>query len=449
MSLWNKYTLEQRKNYEEFLIMYGRLSAMFNQKSSETGAPYLDSKFQETIYARSFDSRDVDTGNTPHDILSILNDEKYGIGIKTWLNSNPSYQKVMQLKSFKDEIDPFIKKCKDESNLTKRKENEEYLARKLSEIKNKKLTRDYDRLGLVEKNNYYHYVTRDEGKLVIQETTYPLVNINKIRNTVLNDKSFEWEDDNKKYKYTFGDSQIWMKFGENGDHTINDEIKVSILKDPFSFLRNAFNDDKGVLVKNKFQDALYLPLFSDRDKKVQEKSGLNTFFTKPKTKGSKKARDFYEAYISIPKFIWNENPYWLGNSINLTDSKSYENKINGKKSIQIMLHLPDGNTMKAIICQQGFKALQTNPQNILGKWLIRDILGFDREQESENHEPIHQITMEDLEKIGIGSVKIWHEFDQDYSGFEIKDPNKHIYIDVASIEDYLQFKKNEIPSEEN
>lgn len=78
--------------------MYGSLSAMFNQKSSETGAPYLDSKFQETIYAKSFASEDVDIGNTPHDIRSTFGSEKIGIGIKTWLSSKPSYQKVMQLK---------------------------------------------------------------------------------------------------------------------------------------------------------------------------------------------------------------------------------------------------------------------------------------------------------------------------------------------------------------
>ena len=64
MTIWEKYDKEQRTDYEEYLKMYGALSAMFNQKSSETGASYLDSKFQETIYARSFNSEDVDIGNT-------------------------------------------------------------------------------------------------------------------------------------------------------------------------------------------------------------------------------------------------------------------------------------------------------------------------------------------------------------------------------------------------
>ena len=108
MTVWQKYSEEERKDYKDYLKMYGALSAMFNQKSSETGAPYLDSKFQETIYARTFNSEDVDIGNTPHDIRSQFGSKKIGIGLKTWLNSKPSFQKVMQLKSYRNEIDSYL-----------------------------------------------------------------------------------------------------------------------------------------------------------------------------------------------------------------------------------------------------------------------------------------------------------------------------------------------------
>lgn len=97
MTVWERYSQDERDEYEDFLKMYGALSAMFNQKSSETGAPYLDSKFQETIYAKSFQSEDVDIGNTPHDIMSTFGDDKIGIGLKTWLSSKRSYQKVIRL----------------------------------------------------------------------------------------------------------------------------------------------------------------------------------------------------------------------------------------------------------------------------------------------------------------------------------------------------------------
>lgn len=50
MTVWEKYTDKQRKEYVEFLNSYCSLSKLFNQKATETGAPYLDSKFQENIY---------------------------------------------------------------------------------------------------------------------------------------------------------------------------------------------------------------------------------------------------------------------------------------------------------------------------------------------------------------------------------------------------------------
>ncbi|BDR57501.1 hypothetical protein [Xylocopilactobacillus apis] len=72
MTVWEFYSKEQQQDYISFIKMYASLSKMFNQKSSTTGAPYLDSKFQETIYSRSFGAKEVDVGNTPHDMLSVL-----------------------------------------------------------------------------------------------------------------------------------------------------------------------------------------------------------------------------------------------------------------------------------------------------------------------------------------------------------------------------------------
>ena len=170
MTVWERYSDEQREEYKDYLKMYGALSAMFNQKSSETGAPYLDSKFQETIYAKSFNSEDVDIGNTPHDIRSTFGKDKVGIGIKTWLSSKPSYQKVMQLKRYKDDINPYVSE-----------ETKDELAYAIAKIKNERLITDYKRLGLKVNENIYHYVTRDKGQLSLSETSYPLVDMDKLK----------------------------------------------------------------------------------------------------------------------------------------------------------------------------------------------------------------------------------------------------------------------------
>ena len=91
MSVWQKYTKKQQDEYIKFLTVYGALSNLFRQTQGEP-VPYLDSKFQETIYAKVFQSKNVDIGNTPHDILSVFGSKRIGIGLKTWMNSTPSYE---------------------------------------------------------------------------------------------------------------------------------------------------------------------------------------------------------------------------------------------------------------------------------------------------------------------------------------------------------------------
>jgi hypothetical protein len=94
MTIWNKYPKGQRNQYIKFLQVYGALSNLFRQKQGDM-IPYLDSKFQETIFGRIFKSQNTDIGNTPHDILSTFGELRVGIGLKTWMNTKPSYQKVM------------------------------------------------------------------------------------------------------------------------------------------------------------------------------------------------------------------------------------------------------------------------------------------------------------------------------------------------------------------
>lgn len=427
MSIWSNYSKEQQDDYISYIKMYGSLSAMFNQKSSETGAPYLDSKFQETVYSRSFHADAVDIGNTPHDMKSIINGESIGIGIgiKTWLSSKPSYQKVMQLKSFKDEINSV-------------KDNEEALANKLSEIKNKKLMIDYNRLGLNKSGNIYHYITRDSGEITIQETSYPLVDINRVEPIKLTKTSFEFKDELKKYKYTFGDNQIWMMFGEERDHTLIDKVKINIMDDPFDFLKKAFqlkHDGKIVIPdlnfknKQKKSDAVYLPLYSYKTGKVNEKSGLNAWNGASKNKNSGIPRPEAEVYIPVPKAFLKKELHWFNPKIDFTNYEEYKQKTSAN-SYTFMLHLPDGTEYSAFIGQAGFKAIETDPQNALGKWLLYKVLNLTKGQ---------LVTFEMLRRAGFDSVKIWHKYPNDY---------KNVWIDFAPIGSFERFMNGQLQDDE-
>lgn len=414
MSIWERYSSEQRKKYVDFVRMYGSLSAMFNQKASETGAPYLDSKFQETIYARSFNSENVDIGNTPHDILSVIDEDRIGIGIKTWLNSNPSFQKVMQLKRYRNELDPFIQNQKADD-----------LTNKLSEIKNDRLITDYGRLGLSDDQNIYHYVTRDEGQMEIQETAYPLIDMAKVHPVKMTSTSLTFTDGIKDYKYTFGDSQIWMRFGENDDSTLLEKIPVEIMDDPFEFLRNAFaSTEFKHASREPIRDDIFLPLYSYQRQDVMQASGINASFGKPKNKNSDTPRPEAEAYIPIPSVFKEKYPYWFDDNVDITNYKAFKQNT-GQSSISLKLHLPDGKIYDALVGQEGFKALETAPQSALGKWLLYDVLKL---------KPRQHVTMDILEQKGFDSVRLWH-----------KDPNNKtdVWIDFAPLGSFESFIKKD------
>ena len=121
-----------------------------------------------------------------------------------------------------------------------------------------------------------------------------------------------------------------------------------------------------------------------RNKKVFPSSGLNQW----NAKGRK--RDVDEAYIPVPALVHKIKPSFFP-----------------KQDTTFNLKLPDGTDMKAKICQQGGKALMSDPSKALGAWILRKILQL-KEREI--------LTYRKLEEIGIDSVRI-DKIDKD--NFEI------------------------------
>lgn len=447
MSVWEKYTKEQQDEYKKFLQVYGSLSNLFRQKHGEP-IPYLDSKFQETIYARVFSSENVDIGNTPHDILSVFGSERIGIGLKTWMNSTPSYQKVMQLKRYKDDI-------------MAQEHNPYDMVYVISSIKNERMKSDYNRLGLDENSNIYHYITRDAGSLVIQECTYPLIELDKITNVNRTDSSITWTDGVKNYKFTFGDSQIWQYFGDSRDSTILDKITVEIMEDPFTFLVKAYeslgpsssemgrkilskafmssgNDTIAFPLDKNASDNIvecFLPLYSFRSKEVEQKSGLNAWNAAPKNPLNPTPRPLNEVYIPIPREFHNKYPdFFVKNIFEFEKMQSeYTGVKKFKPEIRFTLVLPNGREIPALVTQDQHKGLQSGSlyeidpntgklfgQSALGQWLLVDVLGLDERI---------LVTREWLAKKGIDSVRLWHK----------KGDYRRIYIDVAPYNSFENF----------
>lgn len=438
LSIWERYTEEQRKDYMRYLQIYGALTNLFTQKKGDL-IPYLDSKYQETIYSRSFKSKIVDIGNTPHDVLSVFGDQRIGIGIKTWMSTKDSYQKVMQLKKLNPTID-----------VVRKSEEPLKVAKFISEIRNDRMKQDYVRLGLSEDSNIYHYITRDGGEFKIQESTYPLIDISNIKITGINPSSLLWSDGLKEYKYTYSDSQIHQKFSVNSSDTIFlDKVPIEILDDPFMFLLNAFEEYGRQLEKETVEyEVAYLPLYSYSTKEVQEKSALNAWRAKSKSKGSGIPRPDREIYIPVPMEFHKKCPnFFTDNVLDLIERRKQitnSNKSLPKEervevpSVRFTLTLPNGNQIPGILTQDLLKGLQSGGylpgdskvygQSELGNWLLNEVLKL---------EPGQQVTKGWLRSKGTDSIKIWR----------LKDNKENFYIDFAPIGSFEYFMDDRNPDE--
>ncbi|MDV8157073.1 restriction endonuclease PLD domain-containing protein [Acinetobacter bereziniae] len=433
MSIWQRYTHEQRQEYIKFLQVYGALSNLFRQKQGDL-IPYLDSKFQETVYAKVFNGKNIDIGNTPHDVLSVFGGERIGIGIKTWMGVKPSFQKVMQLKRYQEEISS----CKFDLGS---------LAYFISKIKNEKMKSDYERLGLSEDKNIYHYITRDQGKFNVNECAYPLVNLSAIKILEHTKASFSWEDGNKEYKFTFADSQIWQKFdNSNMDTYLLEAFSVDIIDDPFEFLIKAYTDliNQGNEVEQPEIEEVYLPLYSYESKEVEEKSGLNAWRGAPKSPKNPKPRPLNEVYIPIPMEFHRANPDFFIPNILSVISEREKCRISGepKPEVRFNLELPNGKKIPALITGSNLKNFQSGSrverdengklygQDALGQWLLIDVLGLNERT---------QVSREWLQKKGTDSVRLWRK-KNDYS---------LIFIDLAPIGAFEEFMNHEPVIEED
>ena len=435
MSVWEKYAKDERKEYIQFLQVYGALTNLFRQKQGDM-IPYLDSKFQETVYAKVFKSKNVDIGNTPHDVLSVFGTERIGVGIKTWMSSKPSYQKVMQLKRFQNEINQY-------------RHDVGQMAYEISKLKNEKMRSDYERLGLEEDKNIYHYITRDQGKFTVSECAYPLININNLTKFSQSSTALSWSDGSKEYKYTFGDSQIWQKFDSSKKDTfLLEQFDVSIIEDPFEFLLKAYFEFISTAKEESSTDIVevYLPLYSYRTKEVEEKSGLNAWRGAPKNTNSNTLRPLKEVYIPIPIKFHHKYPNFFTNDIweIIKERKSCQNdKTKVKPEVRFHLVLPNGKKIPALITGDNMKHFQSGSrteydtngklygQNALGQWLLVDVLGL--------NDGVQKVTREWLQKKGADSVRLWRE-KGDYST---------IYIDLAPIGAFEEFMNNQPISEED
>lgn len=355
-----KQSCENLKKYSEILKAVGSLSNLF----SENTAPYLSYRATENIFCEVFGAENLSRSDCSADASK----DGIGFGIKTFINDNGrSFQKVAEFNK--------------DSSLYRSETPKEFVLA-VANLRNERI-RATKRIHNLDKL-IYHCIVREPGKIKIFECNMDEIDIKKIKNIKPSKNSIAFEDGINEYTFNRSKSTLYKRFiTEN----ILLYIDVEILENPYDLLKKLTNTDASSLIFEKIKEDkkhIFLPLFSDRGpRNVPERSGLNQW----NAEGRK--RDFNEVYIPIPAII----------------NKNFPDFFPGR-DIVFDLMLPDGNVLSAKVCQDGNKALMSNPNQALGKWILRTVMNL---KEGE------LLTYEKLEQLGLDSVVIYKEAPLKYS----------------------------------
>lgn len=360
MSTNNKTPLEKfqsdwksNQKYFDMLAMMSSLSKLF----SDNSVPYLDYRLAENLFCKYFDAQNDARSCTAYDArLSSL-----GIGIKTFILKNDnSIEKIAEFNHLKPHLDRL-------SGID--------LARKLGEFRNERMQLANRMYSVAQ--TQYHIVGRSEGVLKIFNTPYEEVSIDNVKVLRETLASLSFVDDKHEYFFNKSKSVLQKRFVLPDDFK---EVKVDLISDPLALLEELLHNksqtasfvfgNKGM---SKGTDYVILPLYAEKsgEKYVAEKSGLNQW-----NAGGRK-RDDNEVYIPVPKVLRNKYPDFFPG-----------------RDMPFELELPDGRVLQAKICQDGGKALMSNPNSDLGEYLLRKVL---------QKEPGKLVTMFDLNLYRIDS----------------------------------------------
>lgn len=360
---------EQTEDYVKMLKAVGSLSRLF----TDSDVPFLYYRAAENIFCKAFEADNKSRSDVSVD--AVKGDR--GIGLKTYRYKNSQLEKVAE----------FNKNNSLYSSLSAKD-----LVHYVAESRNERIetTSQLYELG----SSLYHCVARKKDTFILYETNMDLVDINSIRDisTSSNGNSISFTDRKNNYTFNRTKSTLFKKFVPPAEVF---QFNVDIMEDPYSAIVNLMDKydvtfEKvvtGSAEQDQQTNCVILPLYSlnprSGEDRVAKRSGLNQW------NAEGRPRNPNEVYIQIPAWIHHSFPEFFP-----------------ERDIVFNLRLPDNHYISAKVCQDGRKALMSNPNSDLGEWLLRKILQL-REGEL--------LTYELLEKIGIDSVAIYKEGTDNFS----------------------------------
>ena len=347
---------ENKKDYKKILTLLGQLSNLF----SVNDCPYLSYRAHENAFCKCFNAENLARSDCSADAKK----SKVGIGLKTWVGNND--QKVAEFGRLK----------KLYSELTGLE-----LVKQISEYRNERIRVTKRLHGL--DTMIYHVIRRVPGEMQILEGVFDEIDIDSIEllPKVGNENNTYFRDNKHVYHFSVSKNTLYMIFDFM---ELLDSFKVQISEDPYDLLLKLQNEPSPSSIKQqKKQLCLRLYSVNKNGPFVANKSGLNQW------NASGRKRNPNEIYIPYPKEDRERNLNFFP-----------------PRDTPFSLHLPDGTTIPAKVCQEDNKAIMSNPNKLLGKWLLRDV--FELPEQTI-------VTYDMLERFGIDSVIFTKVSELEYS----------------------------------
>ena len=372
------FITKESGNTKERYINMLKVMASLSRLSSESSVPYLGYREVENIFCKVFGAENLSRSDCSADASK----NGIGIGIKTFLEGNGrSWQKIAEFNK--------------DANLFKGKTPNDIVLI-ISKLRNERINATKRIYGL--NDMIYHCVVRQKGEIKVFECSMDLIDIDSIKNIKIGrSNTLTFNDNINEYSINLSKSTLYKRFITKD---VILKTKVEIIADPYEIIMNLLiGCNKLTFEPIKEEKAhVFLPLYSETGtKRVPERSGLNQW-----NAGGRK-RKYNEVYIPVPIFI----------------RKNFQGFFPDRDKTFDLL-LPDGKKLNAKICQDGGKALMSNPNTDLGKWILRQVMNLNEGE---------VLTYDRLEELGIDSVVIYKEENNTYS------------IDFTKIGSYDEFKE--------
>jgi len=346
---------KERHTYVQSLRAVSSFSNLF----SESDTPYIDYRIVENLFCNCFNAE-----NLSRSCLAIdARCESIGVGIKTFIST--PFQKIAEFDKKRSYTDT--------GNVLED-------AYRISELRNERL--DFSRNAYSIDEFIYHYIVRGPKSLSIHECAMDYINTDKIKLIRNNEKGFDFTDGNNIYRYIRSKSTILKSFQLNNPLY---EFGIDYLINPLNTMISAYEGEIIINSANtKEKPTLVLPLFSKRGSiHVPEKSGLNQW------NANGRIRNYDEIYIPFNKEDRILHPDFFPD-----------------RDVAFDLELPNGEILSAKVCQEQGKAIMSNPNKDLGRWLLRDVLKLKEGQ---------LVTLDILDDMGVNAILFTKEDKGKYS----------------------------------